>query len=157
MSATCETTTSPNGSGQLRDSAPRCREIHHERRLEGAQDGLGRQGSNFEIRVRAASGANLAASFVVGRPAAVAVKTHAMTWSRPSLNEPKESDECLGIGRVRLADLAGTAYPGRRIVRYDRRVIGYHACAKEIADRLLLEDEPFKPSANEWDWLGHGI
>jgi hypothetical protein len=42
-------------------------------------------------------------------------------------------------------------------MRYDRRVIGYHACAKEVADRLLLQDEPFKPSANAWDWLGYGV
>lgn len=42
-------------------------------------------------------------------------------------------------------------------MRYDRRVIGYHACRKDIADRLLLEDEPFRPSAKDWDWLGHGI
>jgi hypothetical protein len=42
-------------------------------------------------------------------------------------------------------------------MRYDRRVIGYHACLKEVADRLLLDGEPFKPSANQWDWLGHGV
>lgn len=36
-------------------------------------------------------------------------------------------------------------------MRYDRRVIGYHACADEIANLLLLGDEPFKPSRN------HGI
>jgi hypothetical protein len=42
-------------------------------------------------------------------------------------------------------------------MRYDRRVIGYHACAKAVSDRVLLEDEPFRPSANDWDWLGHGI
>ncbi len=42
-------------------------------------------------------------------------------------------------------------------MRYDRRVIGYHACAKDVADRLLLEDEAFRPSKNDWDWLGHGV
>ena len=42
-------------------------------------------------------------------------------------------------------------------MRYDRRVIGYHACLRRVADRLLLEDEPFRPSKNQWDWLGHGV
>lgn len=42
-------------------------------------------------------------------------------------------------------------------MQYDRRVIGYHACSKEVADRLLLEGEGFKHSTNSWDWLGHGI
>jgi hypothetical protein len=41
-------------------------------------------------------------------------------------------------------------------MRYDRQVIGYHACAKPVADRLL-RDEPFRPSTNDWDWLGHGV
>lgn len=42
-------------------------------------------------------------------------------------------------------------------MQYDRRVIGYHACSKTVADRLLLEGEGFKHSKNSWDWLGHGI
>jgi hypothetical protein len=41
-------------------------------------------------------------------------------------------------------------------MRYDRQIIGYHACARSVADRLLLQDEPFRPSINDWDWLGHG-
>jgi len=42
-------------------------------------------------------------------------------------------------------------------MRYDRRIIGYHACDRAVADRLLVADEAFRPSANDWDWLGHGI
>lgn len=42
-------------------------------------------------------------------------------------------------------------------MRYDRRVIGYHACPKRVAEGLLSEDEPFKASRNDWDWLGHGV
>lgn len=41
-------------------------------------------------------------------------------------------------------------------MRYDRQIIGYHACAQPIAERLL-EGEPFRPSTNDWDWLGHGV
>ena len=40
-------------------------------------------------------------------------------------------------------------------MRYDRQIIGYHACARPIAE-LLLHGEPFHPSTNDWDWLGHG-
>ena len=41
-------------------------------------------------------------------------------------------------------------------MRYDRQVIGYHACRREIADRLL-DGDPFHPSRNDWDWLGSGV
>jgi hypothetical protein len=41
-------------------------------------------------------------------------------------------------------------------MRYDRQIIGYHACAQPIAERLL-QGEPFRPSTNDWDWLGHGV
>lgn len=41
-------------------------------------------------------------------------------------------------------------------MRYDRQVIGYHACATDVADRLLA-GEPFRPSRNDWDWLGTGV
>lgn len=41
-------------------------------------------------------------------------------------------------------------------MQYDRTVIAYHGCDIETASSLL-EGEPFKPSINEYDWLGHGI
>jgi hypothetical protein len=41
-------------------------------------------------------------------------------------------------------------------MRYDRQVIGYHACRKEVADRLL-DGDAFRPSSNDWDWLGSGV
>lgn len=41
-------------------------------------------------------------------------------------------------------------------MRYDRQVIGYHACRKEVADRLL-DGDPFRPCENDWDWLGSGV
>lgn len=44
--------------------------------------------------------------------------------------------------------------------RFARVVIGYHGCTKAFARRMLLEEraiEDWKPSENEWDWLGHGI
>ncbi len=49
------------------------------------------------------------------------------------------------------------AYDPPIAMRYDRRVIGYHACTREVADRLLSDDAPFRPSSNEWDWLGSGV
>jgi hypothetical protein len=41
-------------------------------------------------------------------------------------------------------------------MRYDRIVIGYHGCDAATAE-LLLRGEPFKPSMNDYDWLGRGI
>jgi len=41
-------------------------------------------------------------------------------------------------------------------VKYDRTVIAYHGCDARTADRIL-SGEPFKPSANDYDWLGSGI
>ena len=41
-------------------------------------------------------------------------------------------------------------------MRYDRQVIGYHACRNEVADRLL-DGDPFRPSRNDWGWLGSGV
>ena len=35
-------------------------------------------------------------------------------------------------------------------------VLGYHGCDRAVADRLL-SGEPFRPSANDYDWLGGGI
>ncbi|CAN5299951.1 hypothetical protein BH10PLA2_BH10PLA2_05920 [soil metagenome] len=44
--------------------------------------------------------------------------------------------------------------------RFARIVVGYHGCTREYARGLLLGDIPildWKPSKNNWDWLGHGI
>jgi hypothetical protein len=35
-------------------------------------------------------------------------------------------------------------------------VLGYHGCDRAVADQLLA-GEPFRPSANDYDWLGGGI
>ncbi|HEY0093198.1 MAG TPA: hypothetical protein VGB96_02685, partial [Archangium sp.] len=35
-------------------------------------------------------------------------------------------------------------------------VVAYHGCDAAVAERLL-QGEPFKPSANDYDWLGAGI
>src|SRR5262245_22992021 len=35
-------------------------------------------------------------------------------------------------------------------------VLGYHGCDRTVAERLLAGDD-FKPSNNEYDWLGPGI
>ncbi|MGH7191966.1 MAG: hypothetical protein ACREJM_00350, partial [Candidatus Saccharimonadales bacterium] len=44
--------------------------------------------------------------------------------------------------------------------RFARVVIGYHGCTRAFARKLLLDEaaiEAWRPSENEWDWLGHGI
>ena len=35
-------------------------------------------------------------------------------------------------------------------------ILGYHGCDKAVGERIL-EDEPFKQSNNDYDWLGPGI
>ena len=35
-------------------------------------------------------------------------------------------------------------------------ILGYHGCDQRIGERIL-KGEPFKPSSNEYDWLGPGI
>ena len=43
---------------------------------------------------------------------------------------------------------------------FARIVVGYHGCIEAFARDLLLGTRPldqWQPSANEWDWLGHGI
>jgi len=35
-------------------------------------------------------------------------------------------------------------------------VLGYHGCNAAARNRLLAS-EPFKPSSNDYDWLGHGV
>lgn len=42
------------------------------------------------------------------------------------------------------------------VMQYDRTVIAYHGCDIETA-HAVLDGEPFKPSINDYDWLGHGI
>jgi len=41
-------------------------------------------------------------------------------------------------------------------MQYDRTIIAYHGCDAETAERLL-RGEPFRPSQNNYDWLGEGI
>ena len=41
-------------------------------------------------------------------------------------------------------------------MRHDRTVIGYHGCDAAVADRLLA-GQSFKPSDNDFDWLGSGV
>lgn len=44
--------------------------------------------------------------------------------------------------------------------RFTRIVLGYHGCDPAFADSLLRGDTPvdgWRPSENEYDWLGHGI
>ena len=41
-------------------------------------------------------------------------------------------------------------------VKYDRTIIAYHGCDASTAERVLSGD-PFKPSENDYDWLGPGI
>lgn len=36
-------------------------------------------------------------------------------------------------------------------------VIGFHGCDKSVFDKILYEHQPFKPSTNDYDWLGNGM
>lgn len=36
-------------------------------------------------------------------------------------------------------------------------IIGFHGCDKKVFDKILYEHEPFKPSTNDYDWLGNGM
>ncbi len=36
-------------------------------------------------------------------------------------------------------------------------VLGFHGCTSEVAERLVLRQDHFRPSENSYDWLGHGI
>src|ERR1043165_2085768 len=43
---------------------------------------------------------------------------------------------------------------------FARIIVGYHGCTQKFAKELLLAKKPiseWRPSANEWDWLGNGI
>jgi hypothetical protein len=41
-------------------------------------------------------------------------------------------------------------------MRYDRTILAYHGCDAAVAARVLGGD-PFRPSENDYDWLGAGI
>jgi hypothetical protein len=44
--------------------------------------------------------------------------------------------------------------------QFARIVVGYHGCTERFAGELLLGKKTisdWRPSANDWDWLGHGI
>lgn len=41
-------------------------------------------------------------------------------------------------------------------MHYARVIHGYHGCDAMVAEQLLA-GEPFTPSENDYDWLGHGI
>lgn len=36
-------------------------------------------------------------------------------------------------------------------------IIGFHGCDKKVFDKILYEHKPFKPSINDYDWLGNGM
>lgn len=43
---------------------------------------------------------------------------------------------------------------------FARLVVGYHGCTERLARELLLGETPigaWRPSSNDWDWLGYGI
>ncbi|MEO1134833.1 MAG: hypothetical protein AAFX40_19300 [Cyanobacteria bacterium J06639_1] len=44
-------------------------------------------------------------------------------------------------------------------MQYDRTVIGYHGCDRDVAERILLDPtgNAFRESTNDYDWLGKGI
>ncbi len=41
-------------------------------------------------------------------------------------------------------------------MKYDRTIIAYHGCDASTAERVLA-GEAFRPSENDYDWLGSGI
>ncbi len=40
---------------------------------------------------------------------------------------------------------------------YQRTIIGYHGCDREVVENVLLRRDRLKPSRNDYDWLGSGI
>lgn len=40
---------------------------------------------------------------------------------------------------------------------YPALVIGFHGCDRSIGEKLLSGNREFKPSTNEYDWLGNGM
>ena len=43
------------------------------------------------------------------------------------------------------------------LIEYDRTLVGYHGTRRSAALRIVQGLEPFTPSDNDDDWLGHGI
>mgnify|MGYP001611490089 CR=1 FL=1 len=44
-----------------------------------------------------------------------------------------------------------------RPIDYERLIIGYHGCDRELGERVLLNGEGLRTSNNRYDWLGQGI
>jgi hypothetical protein len=42
-------------------------------------------------------------------------------------------------------------------MRYDRMIIGYHGCARSVAEAVVAGRAQLQPSDNSYDWLGRGI
>lgn len=40
---------------------------------------------------------------------------------------------------------------------YPTLVLGFHACDREVGEAILAGTKGFKPSENDYDWLGHGM
>jgi hypothetical protein len=40
---------------------------------------------------------------------------------------------------------------------YQRLVVAYHGCDHGVRDQVIQSSKPLAPSANDYDWLGHGI
>lgn len=38
-----------------------------------------------------------------------------------------------------------------------RLVLGFHGCEENVAQKVLRLQDCLKPSANDYDWLGHGV
>ena len=36
-------------------------------------------------------------------------------------------------------------------------MVGFHGCDQETRDKIVLRQDVFKESVNEYDWLGHGV
>jgi hypothetical protein len=68
----------------------------------------------------------------------------------------------LKLGRGTTARMAGSgtssgSIPTRQTAfDYDRTLVAFHGTKKAVASKLVL-GQPFGPSSNDDDWLGHGI
>ncbi|MDR2698191.1 MAG: hypothetical protein LBB30_00735 [Candidatus Methanoplasma sp.] len=36
-------------------------------------------------------------------------------------------------------------------------ILGFHGCSRELADRVIMGTDDFRPSRKSYDWLGNGI
>jgi len=36
-------------------------------------------------------------------------------------------------------------------------MVGFHGCDQETRDKIVLRQDKFKESVNDYDWLGHGV